>query len=314
MARDYYEVLGVSRNAPEKDIRAAYRRLARQYHPDVNPGNKQAETRFKEINEAYQTLSGVDSRAKYDQFGEHWRRYDTASRAGAGAGQEPFAWSAQQAGRRRGRRVHFGDAAPEDAGGDIGEMFANLFSGRRGAVYEGAQPETAETPVTVTLEEAYAGARRLIEAQAGAFNGARRLEVRIPPGVDTGSRVHIAAPSAEGGPLLDVNLVITVAPHETFERKGDDLLVAVPVPLVDAMLGGEVEVPTIRGTRVALKLPAETQNGRTFRLKGQGMPHRKPRDGTTHGDLLATVKVTLPARLTREERALFERLRDGRRA
>lgn len=305
MARSYYEILGVPRTASDKDIRSAYRKLARQYHPDVNPGDEAAEAKFKEMNEAYQVLSDPESRKKYDQFGENWRHADQFQRAGAGQGESPFKWHT---------RTRGGGGRRESSAGDfnIGDLLGDLFGGgRRSRVtVDDFPPQQAEVPVTVTLEEAYSGAKRTIQTPEDPLSGVpgRTLEVNIPPGVHSGSRVHIGVPD-KGTVPLDIYLRVTVAQHATLERKGDDLLTAVNVPVWDAVLGGEVEVPAITGRRVALKLPPETQNGRAFRLKGKGMPRS---GGSGHGDMLVTVKVVLPSKLTDEERQLFERLRELR--
>ncbi len=307
MAKDYYNLLGVPRGASEKDIRQSYRRLARRYHPDVNRGDPKAEARFKEINEAYQVLSNADSRRKYDAYGEHWRHADQFAGQGAGG---PFTWNVRT-GRRRptvGPDMGLGDF------GDLGGLFGDLFGfsrRRSGTATEKLRQQPQDVPVTITLEEAYHGTSRLVQVPSDPRSGrpGRRLEVKLPPGVDTGSRVHIAAGDARTG-RGDLYLAVGLAPHKGFRRKGDDLETSVSVDLADAMLGGEVEVPTIKGTRVALKVPAETQNGRVFRLKGQGMPRQK--DASQYGDLLATVKVTLPTKLSEAEQELFRRLREAR--
>jgi curved DNA-binding protein len=277
--RDYYEVLGIDRKATDKEVRAAYRRLARAHHPDVNPGDASAEERFKELNEAYQVLSDAESRKAYDRYGAGWRNAAHYERAGANAGQSPFTWFQGARTNRRGGKGGFGS---------LGDLFGDLFTGQRA-------PQQAEVAVTISLEEAATGATRLVSVEG------RRLEVKIPPGVDTGSRVRIAAPNAP-----ELHLVVTVSPHPRFERRGDDLAVSVDVPLTTAVLGGEAEVPLLSGKRLALKVPAGTQNGRTFRLRGKGMPQRAV---TGNGDLLASMRVVLPEHLTDEQRALFERLR-----
>ena len=303
MAKSYYDTLGVPRDASEKDVRSAYRRLARKYHPDVNRGDKSAEARFKEINEAYQVISDPANRKKYDRFGENWRHADQFSRAG-GDGSSPFTWFTR-ARRPRGTR-------DPGVGSGFGDIFGDLFGTRtRTRTQDFGGPQQVDVPITVTLEEAYAGATRMVQTPPDPFSGGpgRRLEVKIPAGVQSGSRVHIGAPSPNGPPL-DLYLAVTVAPHAAFERKGNDLLTSVSVPLVDAVLGGEVEVPTITGAKVALKLPPETQNGRVFRLKGKGMPKGRGAGSSGHGDLLATVKVVLPDDLSDEQRSVFEQLRE----
>lgn len=283
--KDYYKILGVSRSASERELKQAYRKLARQYHPDVNPGDKSAEEKFKQINEAYEVLSDKEKRQKYDKYGEQWQHADQFEQARQ---QQAPGWDFGQQG---GRRVYYGE-------GDFGNIFDDILGGfgfGRGP----AQPrrgQDLEHPVEVTLEEAYQGTTRTL-----SFADGKRLEVRVPAGVRNGSRVRLAGKGARGG---DLYLKVTVKPHPTFERRGDDLYVGVPVSLVTAMLGGEVQVPTLKG-KVALKIPPETQNGRTFRLAGQGMPHL---GNKSRGDLLAKVQVVLPTRLSAKEKELFKQL------
>ncbi|HBY93559.1 MAG TPA: molecular chaperone DnaJ [Chloroflexi bacterium] len=308
--KDYYEILGVARDADEKEIRKAYRRLARQYHPDVNPGNQEAEERFKEINEAYEVLSDPEKRARYDQFGRDWQRYrDTGAPGG-------FDWSqyTQQPG---GPRVQYTYTTAEDLNDLFGEeagfsdFFETLFGragfGQRGAPRTRAarprQGQDIEQPLQVTLAEAYHGTTRLLTKDG------RRLEVTIPPGVRNGSRVRMSgegAPGVGGGPAGDLYLIVEVLPDERFERRRDDLYTGIEVPLLTAVLGGEVTVPTLTGN-VQLTIPPETQNGRLFRLRGKGMP--RLHNPTEPGDLYATVTVRLPTRLSDRERELFEQLR-----
>jgi len=320
--KDYYSILGVKRGASEQEIKQAYRRLARKYHPDVNPGNKSAEAKFKEINEAYEVLSDKDKRQKYDQFGDQWQYADQFARAG----------------RQRGTYWDFGSGGPQSfrfEEGDLESLFGDLFRGARTGTYR-RQPRSRrgqdiEYPIEVTLEEAYHGTKRILSLEAeqacpscggtgriqkalcsacrgsGTVAGAKRLEVKIPPGVKDGSRVRIAGkgePGYAGGSSGDLYLVASVKPHQLFERKDDDLYVEVAVPLTVAVLGGEVQVPTLKG-KLALKVPPETQNERVFRLAGQGMPHL---GNSSRGDLLAKVKVVLPAKLSAEEKKLFEQL------
>jgi DnaJ-class molecular chaperone len=308
--RDFYEVLGVSRTATDKEIRQAYRRLARKHHPDVNPGDKSAEARFKEINEAYQVLSNAEDRKKYDQFGEDWKYADRMAAAGAAAGGSRGGgfgtWSFSRGGRRG------STAADPFEGidlGDLGDLFGR-FGGRQGDGPFAMPGQDIESQVQVTLEEAFHGTTRLL-AVADQRGGSRRLEVKVPAGVKTGSRIRVAgegSPGMGGGPKGDLWLVITVLPHEIFQREGDDLKVEVGVPLEDALLGGEVQVPTLKGGHLALKLPAGTQNAQSFRLRGQGMPNLEG----GKGDLYAKVKVVLPTSLTPEEKDFFERMRARR--
>jgi len=285
--KDYYDILGVSRNASEREIKQAYRKLARKYHPDVNPGDKSAEAKFKEINEAYEVLSDKEKRQKYDRYGDQWQYADQFAQAQQQQG--PF-WNFSQTG---GRRFHFEEA-------DLDSLFGDLFGG--GVRSRRARPrrgQDIEHPVEITLEEAYHGTKRTIALQTeepcpgcngtgyiqnlpcsvckgtGVVPRIKHLEVKIPPGVKSGSRVRIAGkggPGHYGGANGDLYLVTSVKPHKVFERKDDDLYVDVPVPLTVAVLGGEITVPSLKG-RLALKIPPGTQNGRVFRLAGQGMPH-----------------------------------------
>ena len=320
--KDYYNILGVKRDASEQEIKRAYRRLARKHHPDVNPGDKSAEAQFKEINEAYEVLSDKEKRKKYDQYGDQWQYADQFAKAG---GQRNFYWDFSPGGAQS---FHFEE-------GDLESLFGDLFRGSRTGTYSRrARPRRGrdiEYPIEVTLEEAYQGANRILSFESrqactscggtglmqnvpcstcrgsGTVAGMKRIEVKIPPGVKDGSRVRISGkgePGYVGGKSGDLYLLTSVKPHRLFERKGDDLYVEVAVPLTVAVLGGEVQVPTPKG-KLALKIPPGTQNGRAFRLSGQGMPHL---GNASRGDLLAKVKVTLPTKLTAEEKKLFEQL------
>lgn len=314
MARDFYEILGVPRNASDKEIRQAYRRLARKYHPDVNPGDKAAEARFKEINAAYEVLSDPEKRRKYDAYGDRWQ----------------YADQIEEMQRRGGARAfRFGEGGPFEF--DLGDLgFGGIFDLFR----RGRRPRPADLTyaVEVTLEEAYHGATRLIQLAgqepcptcggsgeiagaichvcegAGVVERVRRLEVKIPPGVREGSRVRIAGEGQAGadGRRGDLYLLVSVRPDPRFQRKGDDLEQTVDVPFTDLVLGGEAQVPTLKG-KVALKIPPLTQNGRVFRLRGLGMPQLE--HPSTRGDMLVRVVAKLPERLDDRERVLFEQLK-----
>ncbi len=300
-AKDYYNILGLSRSATDKDIKQAYRKLARQYHPDVNPGNKAAEEKFKEINEAYEVLSDTAKRAKYDQFGDQWQHADQFKQGGWQPGGTPFGGTS----RRGSVRYSFGE---DD---NLGSLFEDLFRNSGGGATHtrtrrAQRGQDVEYPVEVTLEEAYRGSARTISYDSG-----ERLEVKIPPGVKDGSRVRIAGKGGEGyggGARGDLYLVVSVLPHSRFERKDDDLHTEVEVPLTDVVLGGEIPVETLKG-KIMLKIPPQTQNGRVFRLAGQGMPHLGQ---STSGDLFARVKVVLPTNLTEPEKELFRKLKQSR--
>jgi DnaJ-class molecular chaperone len=338
--KDYYQSLGVPKTADAKAIKQAYRKLARKYHPDQNPGNTAAAERFKEINEANEVLSDPGKRRRYDELGADWARYADAGPGGFGTppgGRGPG-----------GYRVHV------DQGGDLGdfsEFFRTFFGGAGGrhGPFEGVEFEDPgpfggrgrsrrgddlETEVEITLEEAHAGTRRTVEFQqlelcsvcrgsgrqgkepCGACSGAgqvprsHRVEVKIPAGVRDGSRVRAAGEGGAGqggGTRGDLYLRVRVVPHAVFERREDDLYVELPVAVWEAALGAEVEVPTLRG-KVTMKIPPETSSGRTFRLPGYGLPHLKG----GRGDEYVRVRVVLPRELTARERALFEELKSLR--
>jgi len=305
--KDYYRILGVDRNATEKEIKQAYRRLARKYHPDVNPGDKEAEERFKEINEAYEVLSDPEKRRKYDQLGASWQQWQRM-----GGNPRDFDWSQWFSREWPGGRVHveYGDLGDLFGEGIFSDFFRAIFGDvgtRPRARWWEARPRYArgqdyEQPVEISLEEAFRGTKRVLEKDG------RRLEVTIPPGVKTGSRVRIAGqggPGIGGGRPGDLYLKVTVLPHPIFKRQGDDLHCEVPVDLYTAVLGGEVRVPTLEGD-VMLKIPPGTQGGQTFRLRGKGMPNlRNPRQ---RGDLYVKVQVQVPQNLSQRERELFREL------
>ncbi len=337
--RDYYQTLGVSRDASEKEIKKAYRKLAQQYHPDKNPGDKEAERRFKEINEAYTVLSDPEKRKQYDRFGAQWEQY---ARAGAGAGPAPggaggrggfggFSGAQQMSPEELDELLRqmglggFGSrrSGQRSAGGSgFSSFFDALFGSGRGGMSSGmggrqdpfggagyyepgrAQPRQApsrvEAKVTVSLEEAYHGTKRMLELSDGS-----RLEVNIPRGVKTGSKVRMRGASGQG----DIILHVTVKPDSRFKREGDNLRVRVPVDIYTAVLGGEVQAPTL-DRPVMLTIPPGTQSGKVFRLRGLGMPKLKNPD--KRGDLLAEVQVTVPTNLSERERKLFEELRSLR--
>jgi DnaJ-class molecular chaperone len=321
MAQDFYATLGVPRTASEKEVRSAYRKLARKLHPDVNPGNKAAESRFKEINSAYEVLSDPEKRRKYDKYGDNWEHADQIEEM------------QRQRGARFGGNGGFQHYGADDLG-DLGNVFDSIFG--RGGSRHGSRVMTRrgadiQQPVEVTLEETYHGASRTLELLSqepcatcggtgqvagatchvcggyGEIQRPRRLEVKIPAGVATGSKVRVAGegqPGMGGGKKGDLLLVVQVRPHPRFERKGDDLYEDVDVPLTTAVLGGEVEVRTVTA-KVMLKVPPLTQNGKSFKLAGLGMPRLK---GAGKGDLYARVRVRLPEELSETQKKLFEEL------
>ena len=312
--KDYYKILGVDKKASEKDIKSAFRKLARKYHPDVSPDDPQAESRFKEINEAYEVLGDPEKRAKYDQLGADWHRWQQR-----GGQPQDFNW-AQWASGPAGQRVNVRYANMEDledlfgGGNPFSDFFTSIFGGvgpRGGSASAerfGYRPRSQrgqdyEQEVEISLSEAHSGATRPVNKDG------RRLEVKIPPGAKTGTRVRVRGEGGEGHAgrtAGDLYLRIRVASDPRFERKGDDLQTKLPVDLYTAVLGGEVRVPTLSG-EVKLKIPAGSQNGQTFRLRGKGMPSLKRKN--QFGDLYATLDVRLPTQLTAEQREHFEALR-----
>jgi len=314
--KDYYETLGVSKGASAEEIRKAYRKLARKYHPDVNPNNKEAEERFKEINEAYEVLRDDEKRRKYDQLGSQWQQWQRAG--GSPNGFDWTQWFSSGGSANRGRvRTEYvdlndlfgGRSSARGSFGGFSDFFESIFGSdtrSRGASGTGGMfrvdGRDIEQPVEISLGEAYAGTVRLVDT------GSRRLEVKIPAGVRTGSRIRIAGegePGANGGRPGDLYLVVQVRDDPRFERRGDDLYMTQPVDLYTMILGGEVIIETLDG-RLSLRIPPETKTGRVFRLRGQGMP--RLRDASEHGDLLVRVIPSIPQNLTEEEKRLYRQL------
>lgn len=302
--KDYYKILGVDRNASEKDIKSAYRKLARKYHPDVNPGDKSAEEKFKEISEAYEVLSDKDKRSRYDQFGQYWEQAGAGARGGPGPGPgqgwEHFDFD-------------FGEfqSTPGGFGGESGfsDFFEMLFGqGRRGggATTRARAPvrgRDIESEMEIPLEDAFNGATKSF-----TLNG-RRIDLTVPKGVKDGQRIRLANQGEEGpSGRGDLYIRIKIRPHPTFERKEDDLYVDAPVDYLVAALGGETQVPTLSG-RVTMKVPPNTSSGKTFRLPGQGMPKLKE---SGRGNLYARLRVTLPESISDKERELLEEIRRSR--
>ena len=324
--KDYYKILGVERGADQKAISQAFRKLARQYHPDVNKTDKSAEAKFKEINEAHQVLSDPERRAKYDRVlelrergGGDWEELLRRGAAGGrgpdgsytvyaspedlaqfseffqqlfgGLGADPFG-RAGTTGRRRTRR-----------GFGVDELFGRRGPGEPDA--EAAAPVTEGT-VEITLEEAYRGTTRRVTVPAGGGQPEHSIDVTIPKGVRSGQRIR-AAGQGQGG---DLYLIVQIAPHPVFTRVDDNVLCEIAVPVWTAGLGGKVDVPTLGGN-VTMTIPEATTDGRTLRLRGRGMPHVR---GSGAGDELVKVRLTLPQPLTPRDRELLEemqRLHEG---
>ena len=303
--KDYYKILGVERNASKEEIKRAYRKLALKTHPDRNPGNAKAEERFKEINEAYQVLSDLEKRARYDQLGESYTQWQRGGTPAGGFNWEDW-YSTGSSGN-----VRVG-GLEDILGSEFSEFFRRVFGGMPGMEvptdargYSHRNRRSApsyQQDVTISLTEAVQGTIRRIE-----FDG-RRLEVKIPPGAKTGTRVRVAdaIPTGIAGQKGDLFLIIQVADDPRFEVKGNDLHTEVTIDLYTAVLGGEVTVQTLSGN-VVLTIPAGIQPGQTIRLASRGIPRlNAPKN---MGDLYAHIKVKIPHNLTPKQKELFQELK-----
>ena len=312
--RDYYQTLGVKKSATQDEIKKAYRKLARKYHPDVNPDDPNAEEKFKDINEAYQVLSDKEKRQKFDQFGSQWKQYQQT-----GGRPDDFDWS-QWTTRGQPGGSQYRTVSQEELeqmfGGGLGgfsDFFETLFGGMggnrssrranpRGTSQNLRRGEDIEHPVEITLDEAFHGTTRLLSFQNG-----RKIEAKIPAGVKTGSKVRLSGQgSGSTRNAGDLYLKVTVKPDSRFERDGDNLRMNQPIDLFTALLGGEVTVTTLDKT-VKLTVTPETDSGKVFRLKGLGMPKLGSPD--KHGDLYVTIEVTVPKNLTEEQKKKFKEIR-----
>jgi DnaJ-class molecular chaperone len=308
--KDYYKVLGVPRTATDKEIKAAFRKLARKYHPDVNKGDKKAEARFKEINEANAVLSDPEKRQRYDTLGPDFASYRPPP-PGAGGQRTTVDFGGDAGGFSDFFRTIFGggfgggggNVRVETEGFDLEDLFGRA-GGRGGR--RAAPGQDVEAEVELTLEEVLRGTTRSVKLGEGA--NARTVEVKIPPGIRDGARVRAAGEGAgQGGARGDLYLRVRIRPHPQFERRGDDLHTSVTVKLTAAVLGGEVEVPTLEGNRVGIKVPPGSRPGRIFRLRGQGLP-RLEQPGT-RGDLMAALTVDWAGDVSPRARELFEELK-----
>lgn len=292
--RGYYEVLGVSRNAGADELKKAYRKLARKYHPDVNVNSKEAEAKFKEISEAYEVLSDPEKKKQYDLFGVASTRQGFNSSQGyapRGAGSNGFDFKAGNFGR--------------GGFGGFEDIFSELFAGGGRARPSGPQKgQDVQYSIEIAFEDAVKGLKTRISR-----NGSR-ISVKIPPGVDTGSKIRIVGkgePGLRGGPPGDLFIITKVRPHSFFRRKGDNVYLDLPVTFAEAALGTKVRVVTIDGT-IQMTIPPGTQSGRKLRLKGKGIPHLR---GGGRGDQFVVVKVSVPTKLNEEAKKLlrdFERI------
>lgn len=296
--KDYYEILGVPPSADKKTIQQTFRQLARKHHPDVNPGNKEAEEKFKTINEAYQVLSDVKQRKKYDELRAQYQQWQKTG----GQQQQDFDWQNWSSQPDQSGRVQYAD--PQDIEDLFGsespysDFFANIFGNSRGGRTAPPGPRRGrdvEYEVDLTLEEAFYGAERSLEMDG------RRIKAGIPVGVRTGSRVRLAGqaePGQNGGPAGDLFLIIKILPNATFERVGDDLHMDVPLDIFTAIAGGEVRINTLEKL-LTLTIPPHTNANQSFRIRGKGMPRLG--DAKTRGDLFARIGLVLPDALTDQE-------------
>ena len=312
--KDYYKILGVDKNADAEAVKKAYRKLAAKYHPDKNPGNKAAEDRFKELNEANEVLSDAEKRKRYDQLGAHWN--DPGFQGGFGGREAAGAGG----GRRRSRTFTQEDLGGMfGGGGSFSDFFETFFGGagmgggmgpgggRQGGAWTAPQPgNDYQADVEITLEEAYSGAKKIFE-----ING-KKLRLAFKPGIADGRVIRMegkGGPGANGGPDGDLHLRIHVLPHPLFERRGDDLYLMLDLETQDAVIGKSEEIRTLSGS-VKLRIPPETDNGKVFRLKGQGMPVYGRAD--EHGDLFVTVRLRLPKHLKPAEIEFFHKMAESR--
>ncbi|MGH9221728.1 MAG: DnaJ C-terminal domain-containing protein [Vicinamibacterales bacterium] len=321
--RDYYSTLGVAKTASDKEIKQAFRKLARKYHPDVNPGDKAAEARFKEVNEANEVLSDPEKRKKYDELGANWRAYENVPPGANPYAGSPFGGGWSTRGGGGGFRTMSEEEVSEMFGGGDDSPFSDFFKtffGGAGAEEAGNGPrararsrsrkgQDVEHPFDLDLEDAIRGSVQRLQLRHDGHS--RTVEVRIPAGVTDGSRVRVAGEGGRGagsGASGDLYLRVQLKPHPVFDVKGRDVFTRTRVPVPTAVLGGEVDVTTPEAKTLRLKVPAGTQSGQKFRLRGHGLPNvGKPDE---RGDLYANVEVEIPKSLSDEEKKHYEALRE----
>lgn len=287
---DYYQVLGVPRDATAADVKRAYRKLARRHHPDVNTGDAAAEQRFKAVNEAYEVLGDPATRRRYDELGANWRHHEQqAPGAGPFAGR-PFGFRGPQA---------------------FSDFFETFFGGAAGGgrpARDGVRSSGAEHAIELSLEQAFHGSTRRLLIRGGGGESARPVDVRIPAGVTDGALIRVAGEGGPGGGAGELLLRVRIRPHPRFTLRNRDLHVETALPVTTAVLGGDVEVATLDGRTVRLRIPRATQPGQVFRLKGRGMPG--PGRPAAPGDLLVTARVAIPRHPSAAARAHYEALAD----
>ncbi len=294
--RDYYKVLGIDKTASADEIKKAYRKLAVKYHPDKNPDNKQAEEKFKEINEANDVLGNPEKRKKYDELGENWKQYEQQ-----GAGKEDFDWAKWQHAQNQGGDAGFGNE------GDFSDFFETVFgrggfNGSGGRKRGPAKGRDYEAEMSLSLEDAYKGITSILDVQE------ERLQLKIKPGVKDKQVLRLkekGGAGSNGGARGDIYITLHIAPHPHYERKENDLYCDAPVELYTAILGGKAVVHTLKGN-IKIDIPAATDNGKVLRLKGMGMPVFGKEN--EYGDLYAKVKIMLPTQLSPQEIELFTQL------
>lgn len=299
--KDYYKTLGVDKKASEEDIKKAYRKLAVKYHPDKNPGNKGAETRFKEIAEAYEVLKDPEKRKKYDQLGANWKHYQHAGGDGGG-----FDWSQYASGPQGQRHTYYeGDINDFFGGGDFSDFFQTIFGGgfggkRAGKTGRTHQGQDIHADIRISLEDAFSGGPKILN-----ING-EKIRIKLKPGVQDGQTLRVKGKGVSaGGPRGDLYLQIHIDPHPRYQRKDDDLYADLPLDIYTAVLGGKVTINTLHRP-VNLNIPGGTANGKVLRIKGKGMPSKASH---TYGDLYVTVNVLIPTDLSDQETTLFKQLK-----